>query len=173
MKKISQKIVMFCLCSVLVGCGLAQTVKDGTVNMKDAILYKKITTLHLDFVARSGLNTDEDQTPLATMVWVYQLKDKKVIENSTYQMLLTRSDEILKKDMLNATSVMVMPDGQVSLDEPLEKETQFIAVLGMFRDPNLSEDTWRLVINREDLDADKPRVIELGDGWLRLLPLKD
>lgn len=173
MKKISQKIMVIFLCGILAGCGLAQAVKDGTVSMKDAILYKKITTLRLDFIPRSGLNTDENQTPLATMVWVYQLKDKKAVEDAMYQTLLTQSDEILKKDTLNATSIMVMPQGQVSLDEPLEKDTQFIAVLGMFRSPDLSENTWRLVISREDLDADKPRVIELGEGWLRLLPLKD
>lgn len=172
-KNISQKLMVICLCGILAGCGLAQAVKEGTVSMKDAIFYKKITTLRLDFTPRSGLNADEDQTPLATMVWVYQLKDKKAVEGAMYQTLLTQSDEILKKDTLNATSVMVMPQGQVSLDEPLEKETQFVAVLGMFRNPDLSENTWRLVINREDLDADKPRVIELGDGWLRLLPLKD
>lgn len=173
MKNISQKLMVICLCGILAGCGLAQAVKEGTVSMKDAILYKKITTLRLDFTPRSGLNADEDQTPLATMVWVYQLKDKKAVEGAMYQALLTQSDEILKKDTLNATSVMVMPQGQVSLDEPLEKETKFVAVLGMFHNPDLSENTWRLVINREDLDADKPRVIELGDGWLRLLPLKD
>lgn len=173
MKYFIQKIIILSLCGVLAGCGLAQAVKDGTVSMKDAILYKKITTLRLDFTPRSGINADEDQTPLATMVWIYQLKSQKTVESASYQMLLAQSDEILKKETLESTSVMVMPGGQVSLDVPLEKETQFVAVLGLFRNPDLSENTWRIVINREDLDADKPRVIELGDGWLRLLPLKD
>lgn len=96
-KNISQKLMVICLCGILAGCGLAQAVKEGTVSMKDAILYKKITTLRLDFTPRSGLNADEDQTPLATMVWVYQLKDKKTVEGAMYQALLTQSDEILKK----------------------------------------------------------------------------
>ncbi|RLR55282.1 type VI secretion system-associated lipoprotein, partial [Pseudomonas aeruginosa] len=60
MKKISQKIMVIFLCGILAGCGLAQAVKDGTVSMKDAILYKKITTLRLDFIPRSGLNIDEN-----------------------------------------------------------------------------------------------------------------
>ena len=36
-------------CALLTGCGLTQTVTDGTVSLTKSIFYKKINTLHLDF----------------------------------------------------------------------------------------------------------------------------
>ena len=36
-------------CGLLTGCGLTQTVTDGTVSITKSIFYKKIKTLHLDF----------------------------------------------------------------------------------------------------------------------------
>jgi type VI secretion system protein VasD len=39
-------------CSLLAGCGLTQTVTDGTVSITKSIFYKKIKTLHLDFTPR-------------------------------------------------------------------------------------------------------------------------
>lgn len=35
-------------CGLLAGCGLTQTVMDGTVSITKSIFYKKIKTLHLD-----------------------------------------------------------------------------------------------------------------------------
>jgi hypothetical protein len=35
-------------CGLLAGCGLTQTVTDGTVSITKSIFYKKIKTLHLD-----------------------------------------------------------------------------------------------------------------------------
>ena len=32
---------------------------------------------------------------------------------------------------------------------------------------------WRLVLIRDDLDPDKARTIEPGDGWLSLVPVKE
>lgn len=170
MKGFGLIIVLISLCVILAGCGLVQNIKERSINLKNALLYKRLETLHLDFIPRSGLNRDENQTPLATMVWIYQLKNKKSIENITYQALLTQADDILHTNTLNASSIMIMPDGQRSFDEPLEKEANYIAILGLFRQPDLSNNTWRLILNRDDLQAEKPRVIELGEGWLRLVP---
>ena len=43
---------------VLAGCGLTQSVADGTASVTKSIFYKQIKTLHLDFSAREALNTD-------------------------------------------------------------------------------------------------------------------
>ncbi|HHQ9447521.1 TPA: type VI secretion system lipoprotein TssJ, partial [Enterobacter hormaechei] len=42
-----------------------------------------------------------------------------------------------------------------------------------FNRPDMQDNRWRLVLTRDDLDPDKPRTIELGDGWLSLVPVKE
>ncbi|WP_249532474.1 type VI secretion lipoprotein TssJ, partial [Escherichia coli] len=70
-------------------------------------------------------------------------------------------------------TVWVKPEGTASLNVPLDKETQFVAIIGQFYHPDEKSDSWRLVIKRDELEADKPRSIELMRSDLRLLPLKD
>lgn len=160
-------------CCLLAGCGLTQMVKDGAVNTTKALFYKQIKILHLDFTPRAALNVDGEQTPLAVMVRVYQLKDRKSFDAADYRTLLNNADTVLKSDLLNSREVLVMPGGDVTLDVPLEENAKFIAIVGLFNRPDVKNGKWRLVMAREDLDADKPRTVELADGWLNLLPLKE
>lgn len=55
---------------------------------------------------------------------------------------------------------------------PLETAAQYVAVAGMFIAPDRVKDSWRLVLTRDDLDPDKPRIIEAGRNRLTLQPLK-
>ncbi|TPG55427.1 type VI secretion system lipoprotein TssJ [Ewingella americana] len=160
-------------CCLLAGCGLTQTVTDGTVSMTKSIFYKKIKTLHLDFSPRSAINVDGAQTPLATMVRVYQLKDRKSVDAADYQVLLRNADAVLKDDVVASKELLVMPDGSMTLNMPMDENAKFVAVVGLFNRPDLKDNRWRLVLTREDLDPDKPRTIELGDGWLSLVPVKE
>lgn len=160
-------------CGLLAGCGLTQTVTDGTVSITKSIFYKKINTLHLDFTPRTAINADGAQTPLATMVRVYQLKDRKAVETADYQTLLRKADTVLKEDVLASKALLVMPNGNVTLNMPMDEDAQFVAVVGLFNRPDMQDNRWRLVLTRDDLDPDKPRTIELGDGWLSLLPVKE
>ncbi|ARB85551.1 MULTISPECIES: type VI secretion system lipoprotein TssJ [Yersinia] len=170
---IGWRIFVLTLCSLLAGCGLTQTVKDGTVSMTKSIFYKQIKTLHLDFSPRAAINADGEQTPLATMVRVYQLKDRKNVDSADYQTLLRQADTVLKDDILASKSVLVMPKGNVMLDMPMDENTQFVAIIGLFNRPDMKDDTWRLVLSRKDLDPDKPRIIELGNSGFVLVPLKE
>jgi len=160
-------------CCLLAGCGLTQRVSDGTVSLTKSIFYKKINTLHLDFTPRSAVNIDGAQTPLATMVRVYQLKDRQAFDVADYQMLLNNASTVLQGDILASRSLLVMPKGSVSLNMPMDENAQFVAVVGLFNRPNLKDNSWRLVLNRNDLDPDKPRIIELDEGWLTLVPIKE
>lgn len=162
------------LCTLaLSGCGLTQSVSDGTVAMTHAIFYKSIKTLHLDFTTRSAVNSDEGDVPLATLLRVYQLKDRKAFEQADYQQLLTQADSTLKDDLLAQRDVTVMPGGSVSLDVPLDPDAKFVAIVGLFRSPDLKNNRWRLVLERNDLDPDDARVISLGKGDLTLKPIED
>lgn len=160
-------------CGLLTGCGLTQTVTDGTVSITKSIFYKKIKTLHLDFTPRMAINADGAQTPLATMVRVYQLKDRKNIDAADYQTLLRKADTVLKEDELASKELLVMPGGSVTLNMPMDEDAEFVAVVGLFNRPDMQDNRWRLVLTRDDLDPDKPRKIELGDGWLSLVPVKE
>ena len=160
-------------CCLLAGCGLTQTVSDGAVSLTKSIFYKKMKTLHLDFTPRAAVNADGEQTPLATMVRVWQLKDRASVEAADYASLLRKSDEVLKDDLLASKELLIMPGGSVSVNMPLDENARYVAIVGLFNRPDMKNNRWRLVLEREELDPDKPRVIELNDGWLSLVPVKE
>lgn len=160
----------------LAGCGVTQGVTDGTKSAFSAIFYKKIKVLHLDFTAREALNTDSRESNSLSepvVIRIYQLKDRKIFDKTVYQQLLNAGDSILQADLLASRDVVVKPGGDANLNMPMEPEAQFVAVAGLFRHPDMVNKTWTLVIQREDLDPDKARVIEAGNNHLTLLPLKD
>jgi len=160
----------------LTGCGLTQSVSDGTKSAFTAVFYKKITVLHLDFTAREALNTDareSDSLSESVVVRVYQLKDNKTFDKTVYQQLLKEGETILGADLLATRDVVVKPGGDVLLDMPMEEDTRYVAVVGLFRHPDIVKNTWKLTISREELNPDKARVIEAGNNYLRLVPVKD
>ncbi|RWR02613.1 type VI secretion protein [[Pantoea] beijingensis] len=160
----------------LTGCGLTQSVSDGTKSVFTTVFYKQIKVLHLDFTAREALNTDARESnslsePL--VIRVYQLKDRKTFDKTVYQQLLKEGETILKADLLASRDVVVKPGGDASLDMPMEADAQFIAVVGLFRHPDMASDSWKQVLEREELDPDKARVFEAGNNHLALQPVKD
>lgn len=167
------RALMLAVSCLLAGCALTQTVSDGAVSLTKSIFYKKIKTLHLDFTPRAAVNADGEQTPLATMVRIWQLKDDKSVEAADYQSLLRKSDDVLREDLLASKELLVMPGGSVSLNMPMDENAQFVAIVGLFNRPDMKDNLWRLVLKREDLDPDKPRTIELNDGWLSLSPVEE
>lgn len=168
-----RRAVLLALCGLLSGCGLTQTVSDGAVSMTKSIFYKKIKVLHLDFAPRSAANADEAQTPLATMVRVYQLKDRQKVDAADYQALLREADAVLKEDCVASKSLLVMPQGSVMLNMPMDEEARYVAVIALFNRPDMKNQGWRLVLSRDELDPDTPRTIELGNGFLTLVPVKE
>nr|WP_257469471.1 type VI secretion system lipoprotein TssJ [Pantoea allii] len=160
----------------LAGCGITQGVADSTQSAFNAVFYKKIKVLHLDFTAREALNTDARESnslSVPVVIRIYQLKDRKTFDKTLYQQLLQEGDTILKADLLARRDVVVKPGGDASLNMPMEAGAQFVAVAGLFRHPDRVKNTWKLVIQREDLDPDKPRILEAGNNYLMLQPLKD
>ena len=69
----------------LAGCGVTQGITDGTKSAFNAVIYKKIKVLRLDFTAREALNTDSRESnslsePVVIRVW--QLKDRKTFDKT-------------------------------------------------------------------------------------------
>lgn len=160
----------------LTGCGVTQGISDGTKSAYTAIFHKKIKVLHLDFTAREALNTDARESNSlseSVVVRVYQLKDRKTFDKTVYQQLLKDGDTVLKADLLASRDMVVKPGGDANLNMPMEEDAQFVAVVGLFRHPDMVNNTWKQVIERDDLDPDKPRILEAGNNHLTLQPLKD
>ncbi|WP_339481977.1 MULTISPECIES: type VI secretion system lipoprotein TssJ [unclassified Pseudomonas] len=156
------------------GCGVAQTVKEGTTSTAEAIFYKPVRTLYLDFNARTTLNTDAaDMSALSlpTLVRVYQLRDSKALERATYDGLLNGDDSLLDSALLDKRAVVVKPGAGAQLTVPMDKQARVVALVALFRSPDTRLDTWRLMLTRDDLDPDRARVIEMGDNHLTLRPL--
>lgn len=158
------------------GCGLTQSVSDGTKSAFSAVFYKKIKVLHLDITAREALNTDARESnslSVPVVVRVYQLKDRKAFDKITYPQLLNEGDTLLKEELLASRDLVIKPGGDVSLDMPMEAGAKFVAVVGLFRYPDATKESWKQVLEREELDPDKPRVLEAGSNSLTLIPLED
>ncbi|WP_288476701.1 type VI secretion system lipoprotein TssJ [uncultured Pantoea sp.] len=158
------------------GCGVTQSITDGTKSAFNAVFFKKIKVLHLDFTAREALNTDSRESNSLSepvVVHIYQLKDRKTFDKTVYQQILRDGEQILKADLLATRDVVIKPGGDVNLDMPMEEEARYVAVVGLFRHPDMVNNTWKRVIGREDLDPDKPRILEAGNNHLILQPLRD
>ncbi len=69
--------------------------------------------------------------------------------------------------------IRLQPGGAATVDMPMEEDAQYVAVAGMFMSPDQTNNTWRVVLSRDDLDPDKARVIEAGNNRLTLQVLKD
>jgi len=167
-------ITLIGLATLLGGCGLVQSVTDATTSTTEAIFYKQVKILHLDLSARTAMNTDStDMRALSvpTLVRIYQLRDSKSLHKATYDQILSDSDKALGADLLGEHSQVVKPGEGVQLNVPLNKDTQFVAVAALFREPDNSANSWRLMLTRDELDPDQPRVIELGDNRLTLRAL--
>ena len=77
---------------------------------------------------RSALNTDAEDTPLSTMVHVWQLKTREDFDKADYDTLFMQEEKTLEKNVLAKHTVWVKPEGTASLNVPLDKETQFVAI---------------------------------------------
>lgn len=166
-------LMALAITATLSGCGLTQKVSDGTVAVTKSIFYKQVKTLHLDIQARDAVNNNASGTPLATVVRIYQLKDRKVFDGTDYPSLFTDDSQAIKADLMAEKDIRIRPGAAVTIDVPLDEKAQFVAVAGMFLAPDLTNDTWRITLSRDDLDPDKPRQIELNNQGMTLLPLKD
>lgn len=155
----------------LTGCGLTQMVSDGTRSAASAIFYKQVKVVHLDFVAREALNTDDTGASLSTIIRVYQLKDTESFDESDYASLFAKDSQVLKSSLVVQKDLRIRPGESISLDMPLEDGAEFVAIAVMFHHPDLITDDWRVVIPKKRLLPDDPRLLTLSDNSMTLKPL--
>ena len=166
------KALALSVATLLTGCGLTQKVTDGTVAVTKSIFYREVKTLHLDIQAREGVNNNAKGASLATVVRIYQLKERKAFDSTDYPSLFASDSQAIKADLVAEKDIRLRPGESVTLDMPMEESAQVVAVAGMFMAPDQVNDTWRITLTRDVLDPDKARVIEVSNNRLTLKPLE-
>ncbi|EKM9040908.1 type VI secretion system lipoprotein TssJ [Enterobacter hormaechei] len=144
----------------------------GTVAVTKSFFYRQVKTLHLDIQAREGVNNNAKGASLATVVRIYQLKERKAFDSTDYPSLFASDTQAIKADLVAEKDIRLRPGESVTLDMPMEESAQVVAVAGMFMAPDQVNDTWRITLTRDDLDPDKARVIEVSNNRLTLKPLE-
>ncbi|WP_077046329.1 type VI secretion system lipoprotein TssJ [Pseudomonas sp. KK4] len=173
-RSVKHCVTVAALGALLTGCGLTQSISDSTASTTQAIFYKQVKTLHLDFSARAGMNThlqDMNALSVPTLVRVYQLRDGKALERASYDSLLGDDDSVLRSDLLDTRTLVVKPGEGAQLSVPMDKEAKVVSVVALFRQPDTHLNNWRLTLTRDDLNPDRARVVELGDNRLTLRAL--
>ncbi|WP_340611479.1 type VI secretion system lipoprotein TssJ [Xenorhabdus bharatensis] len=170
-KKGAMAFILFAALCVT-GCGLTQTIGDGSAEVTRSIFYKKIKEVHLDFQVREGSNLNDNGIALSTMVRLYQLKDRRAFDLIEYQNIFTDDMNTIQSDVLSEKDLQLRPGESYSLDMPLEKGAQYVAVVAMFHSPDLTKNNWQIVIPKTALEPDKARQVELKNQAIYLLPQK-
>jgi type VI secretion system protein VasD len=153
----------------LTGCGAVQKVGNATVDVTKSVFVWDVKTLHVDFTARSELNLDDDFHPTSVVLRIYQLKNDMSFKAATYQSLADNDVEILGDSLLATKEVILKPSSSLSLDVPLEDDTKFVGMIALYKDPDLTQDNWRLLLKRKDLNIMKAKQIEVSQYKLILL----
>jgi type VI secretion system protein VasD len=157
------------VCAVLTfaGCGVAQSVKTGTVDAAKWAFTTQVKTMNLDFVSRSSSNTSGTGQSLSTVVRIYQLKSPQAFDQLDYAQLQTNDMDALKADLLGSTDLVLRPNANASISEPMDENAQFVAIVAFFLDDG-RDSTWRLVIPKKQWKATDPVKVEVRDNSLQL-----
>jgi type VI secretion system protein VasD len=156
-----------CVTLTIAGCGIAQSMKTGTVDAAKWAFTTQIKTMNLDLLSRSSLNTSGAGQSLSTVLRVYQLKTPQAFEQLDYAQLQSNDLDALKPDLLGTTDLVLRPNANASISEPMDENAQFVAIVAFFRDGG-RDSTWRLVIPKKQWKTTDPVKVEVRDNSLQL-----
>jgi type VI secretion system protein VasD len=157
---------MLACATLLSACGAWQSVSDTSASAYRAVFYKQVKTVDIDLTARASVNPDDAGRATSVAVRVLQLKDRKLFDGASYDDLLKNDRTVLAQDLQAASlSAVLNPGASASLTQPLQPDTKFVAVVAFYREPG-SDGAWKRVIDKKQLDPDKPLKLELVDQSL-------
>lgn len=157
------------LALLLMGCGAAQVVSEGTASVAKAVFVWDVRTLHLDFTARAELNTDDEGRSSPVVIRIYQLSDVQSFNAATYHDLVSQDQDTLGASLLAIKEIVLKPDNAISIDVPFDKNADFVGIAALYKSPDLKHENWRLVIKRRELNINKPRYIIVNPTALELI----
>lgn len=157
----------------LSGCGLTQRVADGTVSATKSLFYRQIKTLHLDIRAGRPLTPVLPVFPCRLWCGFISLKTTGVLTVRIIRRFLQGTMKFWQAISLHRKMYGCSRGGSVAVDMPLDDAAKFTGVAAMFLEPDQKKNTWRVVLGRDELEPDTPRLIEVSGNTLTLLPVKD
>ncbi|RKT13432.1 type VI secretion system protein VasD [Paraburkholderia sp. RAU2J] len=152
-------------CALLSACGAWQSVSDSTSSAYHSVFFKQIKVLDVDLTARAGLNPDDAGRSTSLAVRVYQLKDRKLFDGVSYDDLLKNDRTVLAQDLQASMAAVVNPGASVSLSQPMQADTKYVAIVAFYRNPGKG-DGWKYTITKKKLSADAPLKLTLMDQEL-------
>jgi len=161
-------------CAILTfaGCGVAQSVKTGTVDAAKWAFTTQVKTMNLDFVSRSSSNTSGTGQSLSTVVRIYQLKSPQAFDQLDYGQLQTNDMDALKADLLGSTDLVLRPNANASISEPMSDDAEFVGIVAFFRDDG-RDSRWKLVVPKKQWKKTDPVRIDVRDSTLSVAGIGD
>jgi type VI secretion system protein VasD len=89
----------------------------------------------------ANLNLNDYDEPLPVVVRVYQLNDDADFLSAEFMELWKDDLKALGNSLLTRDEVVMNPAAQMTLEYPRHEQTKFVAVMGVFREPE--EGSWR------------------------------
>jgi type VI secretion system protein VasD len=156
-----------CATLTLAGCGVAQSVRNATVDTAKWAFTTQVKSLNLDLIGRSSLNTSGDGRSLSTVVRIYQLKSPQAFERLDYEQLQTNDLGALSADLLGTMDIVLRPNAGASISEPMNEDTGYVGIVAFFREAG-RDGTWKLVVPRKQWKTSDPVRVEARDNTLQL-----
>ncbi|OCG16479.1 type VI secretion system-associated lipoprotein [Gilliamella sp. Fer1-1] len=156
----------------LTGCGIAQRVSEKAADLSNSIFTWDVRTLHLDITARSELNMDDDGHSSPVVIRIYQLKETDAFNSVSYQEIVEQDSDALKESMIESKEIVLKPNTASSIDVSFDQKAKAVGIAALYKEPNLNEDNWRLVLKRGDLNITKPREIIASQYTIKLVDEK-
>ncbi|MGF6965135.1 type VI secretion system protein VasD [Paraburkholderia sp. WC7.3g] len=147
------------------GCGMWQSVKDGTVAATQAVFETKVKQMNLVVTARSALNRDARGASLPVVLRIYQLKDDKPFATASYAQLL-EGNEALKATTLWSRDVTLGPGQTMKISEPIGDAANYVGVAAFFLDTANTE--WSVLVPKSQWKKTEPVKLRLTDNRLEL-----
>ena len=122
-------LVSIMLCSVMTGCA--------------SWIVSDITKLDIRFTAAGDLNPDISGRPSPLVVRLYEIKAPSIFENADFYSLYDYGKETLGPDFVAMEELTLKPGEQVNMKLALQDDTNYIAIMGAYRDINAAN--WRRV----------------------------
>jgi len=96
------------------------------------------------------LNPDEKGGALATVVRIYQLKGSNKIADAGFDELLDNDKTVLADDLVDVKELTLQPAQQLTPPMPRVEGAQYLAVMGLFRQP--AGTSWRVLYHLPTAD---------------------
>ncbi len=141
-------LVGIMLCSVVSGC--ASWVESD------------ITKLDIRFTASGDLNPDISGRPSPLVVRFYEIKAPSIFENADFYSLYDYGKETLGPDFVAMEEMTLKPGEQLDMKLALQNDTNYIAILGAYRDINSAN--WKRVFPVSLKNKNRKNIVFAGSS---------